>query len=114
MKYLLYCSLLVFSASSILGSPSAPIISTERSYTVPQQVNPDFIKDGPSQLKKAYKKYNIGGGTLAPVVKTSTNVVKTSGSVVATPEVYDSQYFCPVSIDGQTLHVSFDSGSSDL
>ncbi|KAL6719114.1 hypothetical protein ACLMJK_003351 [Lecanora helva] len=37
-----------------------------------------------------------------------------SGSVVATPEVHNSEYLCPVTIGGQTLNLDVDTGSSDL
>ena len=36
------------------------------------------------------------------------------GTVTATPEQYDSEYLCPVTIGGQTLNLDFDTGSSDL
>jgi aspergillopepsin I len=37
------------------------------------------------------------------------------GSVSATPkDQFDSEYLCPVSIDGQTLNLDFDTGSADL
>lgn len=36
------------------------------------------------------------------------------GTVTATPEEYDSEYLCPVTIGGQTLNLDFDTGSSDL
>jgi len=34
--------------------------------------------------------------------------------VSATPSPYNSEYYCPVSIDGQTLNLDFDTGSADL
>ena len=37
-----------------------------------------------------------------------------NGTVVATPDGTDLDYLCPVDIDGQTLMLDFDTGSSDL
>ena len=37
-----------------------------------------------------------------------------TGTVTATPEKYDVEYLCPVSIGGQTMIMDFDSGSSDF
>jgi len=37
-----------------------------------------------------------------------------NGTVVATPDGSDLEYLCPVDIDGQTLMLDFDTGSSDL
>jgi aspergillopepsin I len=40
--------------------------------------------------------------------------VLTHELVVATPGPYDARYLCPVTIGGQTLNLTFDTGSADL
>jgi hypothetical protein len=85
----------------------------KRSFSVAAQPNPNFNKSGTNALLKAYSKYNIKlpkDNTIAGL----THVDADDGSVTATPTTYDSEYVCPVDIDGQTLNLDFDSGSSDL
>ena len=38
----------------------------------------------------------------------------TPGQVTATPEAYDQEYLCPVTVGGQLLNLDFDTGSADL
>jgi hypothetical protein len=61
--------------------------------------NTNFVANGPAAYAKAFQAVATGN----------------DGSVTATPvDAYDSEYHCPVSIDGQILALQFDSGSSDL
>ncbi|KAI1612304.1 aspergillopepsin I [Exophiala viscosa] len=62
---------------------------------------------GPVILQKAYSKYN-------KVAPEDVQKAASSGSVTATPEQYDAEYLCPVTIGGQTLNLDFDTGSADL
>jgi hypothetical protein len=63
---------------------------------------------GPIALQRVYQKYS----TDVPAHVAAAAAV--SGSVVATPEQYDSEYLCPVTIGGSTLNLDFDTGSADL
>jgi hypothetical protein len=101
-------------AGSVLAAPSVAtperdVLAPRQALTIEQVKNTKFVKNGKKALLKAYAKYGI-----APKKNTLGLHEDANGSVVATPEDYDSEYLCPVSIDGQTLNLDFDSGSSDL
>lgn len=64
------------------------------------------VKNGPSAYLKALKKFNASSEKIA--------VVADSSSVTATPDQYDSEYTCPVTIGDQQFTMDFDTGSSDL
>lgn len=91
-------------APTSLAAP-APV-KRGTSFTVNQGPEKPY-QAGPVILQKAYSKYN----KVAPeaVQKAASN-----GSVTATPEQYDAEYLCPVTIGGQTLNLDFDTGSADL
>lgn len=78
-----------------------------KAFTIQQSVAKPFTP-GPAQLAKAITKY---GGDVPSAVQAAASG---EGSVTATPEQYDSEYLCPVTIGGQTLNLDFDSGSADL
>ena len=102
----------LIAASAFLGITTASPIEvrdTKAAFTVPQTVAKPFIKSGPVALAQLYGKYHKA--TPADVKAAAAN---NDGSVTATPESYDSEYLCPVSIGGQTLNLDFDTGSSDL
>ena len=60
-------------------------------------------------MAKTYAKY---GKAIPPVIAAAA--ANNDGTVTATPEEYDAEYLCPVTIGGQTLNLDFDTGSSDL
>src|SRR5277367_3397440 len=83
----------------MLSSPSFPSPSNH-SFPKPFQA-------GPVALKNALVKYGAA-------VPENVAAAAAQGSVIATPEQYDSEYLCPVDIGGQTLNLDFDTGSADL
>jgi hypothetical protein len=64
-------------------------------------------KIGAVALQKAYQKFK-------KPVPTSVAAAAQSGSVSASPEQYDAEYLCPVTLGGTTMNLDFDTGSSDL
>jgi len=97
-------------ASTSLAKPiPAPetSVNAKKGFTVNQGPTKPY-QPGPVQLSKTYSKYN----KTAPV--DVSNAAAADGSVTATPEQYDAEYLCPVTIGGQTLNLDFDTGSSDL
>ncbi|KAJ9493928.1 hypothetical protein LTR99_010224 [Exophiala xenobiotica] len=108
-------SLAVVLAVSALASISLakPIlvadtsVNTKKGFTVNQGPAKPF-QPGPVQLQKTYNKYN------KPAPADVSNAAAADGTVTATPEEYDSEYLCPVTIGGQTLNLDFDTGSADL
>lgn len=101
-------SALVTLASAIPADYS-PVEKRGVAFTVDQTVAKPFILSGPASLAKAYAKY--GKNAPADVTAAAAN---NDGTVTASPEQYDSEYLCPVTIGGQTLNLDFDTGSSDL
>jgi hypothetical protein len=69
--------------------------------------NPNFAKNPISGMIRALQKYG------APMPQAMAEGIA-NGTVVATPDGTDIDYLCPVDIDGQTLMLDFDTGSSDL
>ena len=103
------------AASALVALTSATPVDYEPlekrgvAFKLDQTVPKPFMLSGPSSMLKTYKKY--GGSAPEDVVVAAAN---NDGTVTATPEEYDSEYLCPVSIGGQTLNLDFDTGSSDL
>ena len=60
-------------------------------------------------MAKTYKKF---GKTVPEDVAAAA--AATSGTVVATPEQYDTEYLAPVTIGTQSFNLDFDTGSADL
>jgi aspergillopepsin I len=95
------------SAVAILSFASAtPIRRAKQAFTVHEDVPKPFIP-GPVLMYQAYQKFGVA---CPPDIKAAA----ADGSVTATPEQYDSEYLCPVTIGGQTLNLDFDTGSADL
>ena len=78
-------------------------------FSIDQSVPKPFILSGPASMSKTYGKF----GKQAPADVQAAAASQT-GVVTASPEQYDSEYLCPVSVGGQTLNLDFDTGSSDL
>ena len=90
----------VSSATPVRRTPA------KAAFTLEQSVPKPFLP-GPAQLMRAYQKFGAD-------VPASVAAAASDGSVTATPEQYDSEYLCPVTIGGQTLNLDFDTGSADL
>lgn len=88
---------------------ASPIEPRGLAFTVLQTIAKPFIKSGPAAMAATYEKFH----KQAPA-DVSAAAANNDGTVTATPEQYDSEYLCPVSIGGQTLNLDFDTGSSDL
>lgn len=97
------------SLASAIPADYSPVETRGAAFTVHQTVAKSHILSGPAALAKVYGKY---GKTAPADVKAAA--ASNDGTVTASPEQYDSEYLCPVSIGGQTLNLDFDTGSSDL
>ena len=82
-------------------------------FSVQQVAVGKVLKSGPLAMMKTYEKYAVIGA-VAPANVVSAAAAVQSGEVVATPSSYDESYICPVTVGSQTLHLDFDTGSSDL
>jgi aspergillopepsin I len=102
----------LLAASALTGTslavPVPQAITPKKGFTLAQSV-PKPYQAGPVALAKTYLKYNVAVPDTVAAAAASG-----SGTVTATPEQYDSEYLCPVTIGGQTLNLDFDTGSSDL
>ncbi|KAI0473219.1 secreted aspartic proteinase precursor [Xylariaceae sp. FL0804] len=110
-------------AAAVAGLASATptrLRSEAGSFAVTQVRNENFVAHGPVQMAKTLNKYGakLPDGLAQTMSRLSSVILKRGqeGSASATPEQYDIQYLTPVQIGTppQTLHLDFDSGSSDL
>jgi hypothetical protein len=109
---------LIASIAALAGLSSlafaTPIDKVEKRAAASFRINQ--VEAGPSRkvgaiaLQKAFHKYS------KPVPQHVADAVDAaqSGTVTANPEQYDSEYLCPVSVGGTTMHLDFDTGSADL
>ena len=94
------------SALAILSFASAtPIRRAKRAFTVHEDVAKPFTSV-PVLLCRTYQKFGVA---CPPDIEAAAG-----SSVTATPEQYNAEYLCPVTIGGQTLNLDFDTGSADL
>ncbi|KAK3309343.1 aspartic peptidase domain-containing protein [Chaetomium strumarium] len=94
-------------------------IGRPATFSLKQERNPEFVRSGPLQLAKIYRKYGVPlpEDLKAAVARIRREMGKRStGSVVTKPEKNDVEYLAPVSIGtpGQVLNLDLDTGSSDL
>lgn len=115
-------ALVVTLAAGVLSRsvPLSPDTKTTepRTLSLTQVRNPSFIRKGPIQLARIYRKYGVPlpEDLRAAVYRILNSGKRSTGSAVATPEDYDVEYLTPVSIGTpeQVLNLDFDTGSSDL
>jgi hypothetical protein len=100
--------LLTLASATLLSMTTASPLEQPRSFSVAQVPNPKFVLNGPAAYAKAFLKYNM------PMPHDLAVATGNDGSVTATPDASDLEYLSPVSIDGQTLTLDFDTGSADL
>jgi hypothetical protein len=103
-----FAQVALVAATLLSGITTASPLQKHGSFSVTQKPNPKFVRNGPAAYAKAFKKFN------KPIPYNLVVAAGNDGSVTATPDTNDSEYVCPVSIDGQTLNLDFDTGSSDL
>ena len=99
-------------ASAFISLVSAVPVELEKrgaAFRLDQTVQKPFMLSGPAAMAKTYAKF----GKAIPAVIAAA-AANNDGTVTASPEEYDSEYLCPVTIGGQTLNLDFDTGSSDL
>ena len=87
----------------------ASLLERRGQFSVKQILNPNYMPNGTNAYTKAFFKFS------KPMPHTLAAAIGNDGSVTATPpDSLDSEYLCPVDIDGQTFQLDFDTGSSDL
>lgn len=87
------------------------------SFSIPAVHNVHHVRNGTAALLKAYKKFNLQPSELFSesfLSDIGAVVKRQDGSVPASPDTYNVEYLCPVTIGGQTLNLDFDTGSADL
>jgi hypothetical protein len=100
---------IALASAALLSLTAASPVEKRGAFSVTQKLNTKFTRNGPAAYAKAFKKFN------KPMPHDLAVATGNDGSVAATPgDSFDSQYLCPVDIDGQTLNLDFDTGSSDL
>ena len=99
----------VITAAALLATTFA--VPTKKGFRVTQvpKDNGGKLTAGVHSVLKTYRKF--GKEPPSHVVEAAATQ---TGSVVASPEQYDSEYLAPVSVGGQTLTLDFDTGSADL
>jgi len=101
--------IILTSVTLLSVAVASPIEKQGAAFSVTQKLNTNFVANGPAAYAKAFLKYN------KPMPHDLAAATGNDGSVTATPSNgYDTEYLCPVSIDGQTLDLDFDTGSADL
>ena len=101
-------AVVALSTAFLASAKPIPQDGARTGFTINEAV-PKPFQAGPMVLMNALSKY--GASISQDVVDAAA---ASQGSVTATPEQYDAEYLCPVTIGGQTLNLDFDTGSADL
>jgi len=106
------------SHKALWDQPPVPTDNGE-SFKVKRVKNPNYVRNGPAAKEQAFSKYgwDINATPTHTLARRTANVGPEAtgmrkrqgqvGTVQAIPELYYSEYLCPVSIGGQTLMVDF-------
>lgn len=98
--------------SLAVGSPLAQPEKRSHSFKVDQVTSAKkTLRSGPIQVQKTLNKFGV---TVPESINAAAAAAAQQGSVSATPEQYDSEYLCPVTVGSTTLNLDFDTGSADL
>jgi aspergillopepsin I len=106
-------------ASTVVATPVQ--LNKGTSFSVEQVPRSTYLKNGPEQKIKALRKHGkaVPQSLVEAAQNRASNTVvaaaAASGSVPAAPnDEYDSAYLSPVTVGTTTVHLDFDTGSSDL
>ena len=94
---------------ALVAASPIEIPNTKAAFSVHQTVAKPFIRSGPAAVVAIYRKFSKQVPADVKVAATNND-----GTVSAAPELFDSEYLCPVNIGGQILNMNLDTGSSDL
>jgi aspergillopepsin I len=101
----------IITASALLTAvAAAPTSAQTKQFTSTQVSNKGFVQKKTPFQALAHAAYRYTGSVPDHIQETLVN----NGEVAAIPSVNDREYLSPVTIGGQTLHLDFDTGSSDL
>jgi hypothetical protein len=100
---------IALALATLVSATAASPTKKHGDFSVTQKLNTEFVRNGSAAYAKAFKKFGW------PMPHDLAVATGNDGSVNATPiGLYDSEYLCPVEIDGQILNLDFDTGSADL
>jgi hypothetical protein len=122
-------AVLLFLSYHVLAAPAPASQEKGRSFKVDRLRREDYVADGPTALRNAYRKYHIvptdtgvDMDDFEPVDTKSAvasnngpdSEPERNGSVSARSVQSDVAFVSPVTIGGQKIVMNFDTGSSDL
>jgi hypothetical protein len=101
---------IALALATLVSATAASPTEKHGYFSATQKLNTEFVRNGPAAYAKAFKKFG------KPMPHDLAVATGNDGSVTATPPIGsdDSEYLCPVDIDGQILNLDFDTGSADL
>lgn len=124
MPSLTYLAAALAASTAVLATPVT--LDKRSTFTVEQVARSKHIKNGPEQMIKTLRKYGkpvpdqlLKAAADAKASFADAGIATTAaagqGTDPAVPsDQYDSSYLSPVTIAGTTVHLDFDTGSSDL
>jgi len=122
MPSLTYLAVALAASTAVVANPIQ--LEKRKAFTVQQVERATFIKNGPEQMIKTLRKYgkpvpqnliDAAAAYKSGEAVQADDSAGDSGSAPAVPgDQYDSSYLSPVTLGSTTVHLDFDTGSSDL